>query len=262
MEIYGLDVVAIILTAAFVVFWGAVLIGFALLYNINPYIPRRYYHVPIFDKEGKPVRNAKGWIITKDKVKWLRIGIKGFPSFKGVEKDIAIMETMNKDGEIEVIENVPDKYEAENYTPKNIPITQKEAFIGEAISSINEEGRAMFELKLRELLNKYSRLVDLNTSKATKEYISQARREAERVRSDDFIYKYGPIISLIVAGLFSYMILDGAIKAYQVTVSQQNAVMQNGYSQIISQCGGVYTPLPQPQQNTTQKNNAIPFLPT
>jgi len=260
MEIYGLDVIMIILTAGFVVFWGAVLIAFALLYNKNPYIPRRYYPVLIFNREGIVVRRAKGWIVTEHKVKWLRIGIKGFPSYKGVEKDIAIMETMNKDGEIEVIENVPDKYEPENYTPKNIPITQKEAFISEAVGNINEDGRAMFELKLRELFSKYSRLVDLNTSKATKEYISQARREAERVRSDDFIYKYGPIISLIVAGLFAYMILDGAIKAYQVTVSQQNSVMENGYRQIISQCGGLFTPLEQPKQNTTQKN-AIPFLP-
>ena len=259
MEIYGLDIVSIILTAAFVVFWGGFLLLFAIFYNKNPYVPRKYYTTIIFDKEGKKLRTCKAWRMSEGKVKWVRIGIKDFPSFKGVQKDEAVLETLNLKGELELIEDVPDKYEADNYTPKNIPITQKEAFIADVVSNINPEGRDMFEMKVRDALAKHSRLVDLNTSKATKEYISQARREAERVRSDDFIYKYGPIISLIVAGLFAYMILDGAIKAYQVTVGQQNAVMERGYSQIISQCGGVY--VPQPVQNTTQQGGVkLPFL--
>jgi hypothetical protein len=262
MDLFGIDMVVVLLTAGFVTFWGVILLLFVIFYDINPYMPRKYYTVKLENKDGEPLRACKGWIVTKGKVKWFRIGLKGFPAFKGVEKDIAVLETINKKGEVEIIEDIPDKYEDTNYTPKNIPITQKEAFIRDVASNISEENRGVFELKLRETIAAYSRVVDLNTSKATKEYISQARREAERVKGDDFIYKYGPILSLIVACLFAYLIIDGSVKSYQTTMQQQNSVMENGYKQVITQCGGVYSPM-NPVNTTTappQSGVKIPFV--
>ena len=262
---FGFDIVSVILVAGFITFWGVAILMFVLFYNKNPYMPRKYYKVRLFDREGKELGMKKGWIISEHKVKWFRIGLKGFPSFKGVEKDIAIMETMNAKGEIEIIEDVPDKYEPENYTPKNLPITQKDAFVNDILSVVSDEARDAFRMKINEAIAKHSRLVDLNTSRATKEYISQARREAERVKSDDFIYKYGPILALIVAGLFAYLIIDGSIKAYQTTMASQGALMENGYRQIVEQCGGVFKPINPPKNDTQTKPNTgvqLPFLMT
>ena len=262
MDFFGIDIVMVLLTAGFVTFWGVIFLLFVIFYDMNPYMPRKYYTVKLENKDGESVRTCKGWIVTKEKVKWFRIGLKGFPAFEGVEKDIAVLETINKKGEVEIIEDIPDKYEETNYTPKNIPITQKEAFIRDVAGNISEENRGVFELKLRETMSAYSRVADLNTSKATKEYISQARREAERVKGDDFIYKYGPILSLIVACLFAYLIIDGSVKSYQTTMQQQNSVMENGYKQVITQCGGVYSPL-NPVNTTAapqQSGVKIPFV--
>ena len=265
MEMFGLDITTILVTAAYIAFFGGVLIGFVIFYDKNPYVPRRYYKVKIKNKEGKPVKECKAWIVTVNHVKWLRVGFTGFPGFKGVEKDIAIMETINEKGILELIEDIPGKYEPENYTPANVPITQKEAFIAEVIANISEDSRPAFELKLRETIANNSRIMDLNTSQATKQYIAQARREAERVRGDDFISKYGPIISLIVACLFAYLIIDGSVKAYQATMGAQNAVMENGYNQVIQQCGGVYHSLNPPQNATATPAKTgvqIPFVTT
>jgi hypothetical protein len=188
MEMFGLDLTSILVTAGFVAFWGAVLIGFVIYYDKNPYVPRKYYKVKVYNKDGQLRKECKGWVVTTNKVKWFRIGLVGFPGFKGVEKDVSVMETINSRGEIDMIENIPDRIDETNYTPKNVPITQKDAFVTEVVNSILPENRPTFELKLRETMAKHSRVVDLNTSYATKQYIVQARREAERVKSDDFIY--------------------------------------------------------------------------
>lgn len=295
IEFAGLDLANILITAGFVTFFGVLAIGFVVFYDKNPYVPRKTYTTIIRDKEGHLRHRCKSWIVTNKKVRYLRIGIKNFPQFKGVEKDISILETLNRDEELGFIESVPDKYEPENYTPITIPITQKDAFIiaeqknkeelatailkgtdwmvpakdeaGNDIKVFNkdklDELLGQSKLKTTENMVNNSRIVDLNTSKATKEYIAQARREAERVKSDDFIYKYGPIIALLVACVFSYLIIDGSVKAYQSTMGQQNSVMQYGYSQVIQQCGGVYHPI-EVTANTTAKPAAstpqIPFI--
>jgi len=283
MDFFGLDLAGILFTAAFVSFWGAIFIGFVVFYGKNPYVPRRYYRVKLKNKDGYFLRFCKGWIVTEKKVKWFRVGLRGFSSFKQVDKDIAIMETIDDEGIINLIENVPDKYEAENYTPENIPITQIDRHMKDVekiiqsacVRSVEKNGEVKnyvdtgavehYTMQIRESLNASRRLVDLNTSKATKEYISQARREAERVKSDDFIYKYGPIISLIVACLFAYLIIDGSVKSYQTTMAQQAAVMENGYRNVIEQCGGVYHPVNPPKNETAApvKNGVqIPFITT
>ena len=284
MDFFGFDLVSIVLTAAFVAFWGALLIGFVVFYGRNPYVPRRYYRVKLKNKDGAFLRFCKGWIASEKKVKWFRIGLRGFSSFKQVDKDIAVMETIDDEGIINLIENVPDKYEADNYTPETIPLTQVERFEKEVINdvitplcvrSVEENGEVKnyvdngavehYSLKIKESLNRNRRLVDLNTSKATKEYITQARREAERVSGDNFISKYGPIISLIIACLFAYLIIDGSVKSYQATMAQQAGVMEHGYQQVIQQCGGVYQPL-NPVQNATaapvKTGVQIPFITT
>ena len=284
MDFFGLDLAGILFTAAFVSFWGAIFVGFIVFYGKNPYVPRRYYRVKLKNKDGNFLRFCKGWIATEKKVKWFRVGLRGFSSFKQVDKDIAIMETIDDEGIINIIENVPDKYEADNYTPEDIPLTQVERFEKEVVNdvimplcvrSVEENGETKsyidqgvvehYSLKVKESLNRNRRLVDLNTSKATKEYISQARREAERVKSDDFIYKYGPILSLIIACLFAYLIIDGSVKSYQATMGQQASVMEHGYSQVIEQCGGVYRPLvPIKNETATPVKNGvqIPFITT
>jgi hypothetical protein len=284
MDFFGLDLAGILFTAAFVSFWGAILVGFFVFYDKNPYVPRRYYRVKLKNKDGSFLRFCKGWIVNVKKVKWFRVQLRGAISFKGVEKDIAIMETMDDEGIINIIENVPDKYEADNYTPETIPLTQVERFEKEVVNdvimplcmrSVEENGEVKnyvdtgvvehYSLKVKESLNRNRRLVDLNTSKATKEYISQARREAERVKGDDFIYKYGPILSLIIACLFAYLIIDGSVKSYQTTMAQQAAVMEHGYSQVISQCGGVYAPINPPNNATAapvKTGVQIPFITT
>ena len=259
----GFDVVGIVLTAAFVVFWGSIIVAFIVLYDYNPYAPRKYYNVKIEDKDGKERFKCKAWIITKEKVKWLRIGLKDFPSFKSIVKDIAYLSSINEKGDIVLIEDVPDKFIEDNYRPKNIPITQREKFIESLGNMVNEEGREAFVLKVREEMERNSRLVDLNTSRATKEYIAQARREAERVATDNWIVKYGAIIGLIIACLFTYLIMDGAQKSWQATMGQQTNVMEYGYSQIIAQCGGVYRPYQEPVKNETKSTTpSIPFITT
>ena len=283
MQIFGLefDIFMLIAVFAFVTFWGAILAAVFIFADINPYLPRKYYKIKLLNKDGKPLRDCKGWIISKSKVKWFRIGLRDFPNFKGVEKDIATMETMNEKGIIEIIEDVPDKYEPENYTPKNIPLTQSEKYDMDVLENVikplciqeyEENGEKKqgynqgmidyYTLKMKDARIRNSRLVDLNTSRATKEYISQARREAERIKGDDFISKYGPTIILVFACLFAYLILDGAGKSYQATMAQQSAVMEHGYSQVIQQCGGVYHPLVEQTNKTTVKTSPIPFMPT
>ena len=284
MDFFGFDLVSIVLTAGFISFWGALLIGFVVFYGNNPYVPRRYYRVKLKNKDGAFLRFCKGWIASEKKVKWFRIGLRGFSSFKQVDKDIAVMETIDDEGIINIIENVPDKYEADNYTPETIPLTQVERFEKEVVNdvimplcvrSVEENGETKsyidqgvvehYTLKVKESLNRNRRLVDLNTSKATKEYIAQARREAERSKGDDFIYKYGPIISLIVACLFAYLIIDGSVKSYQSTMGQQAAVMEHGYSQVIAQCGGIYAPISPPKNETAapiKTGVQIPFITT
>ena len=284
MDFFGFDLVSILLTAGFISFWGGLLIFFVVFYGNNPYVPRRYYRVKLKNKDGAFLRFCKGWIVSEKKVKWFRVGLRGFSSFKQVDKDIAIMETIDDEGIINIIENVPDKYEADNYTPETIPLTQVERFEKEVINdvimplcvrSVEENGETKnyidqgivehYSLKVKESLNRNRRLVDLNTSKATKEYIAQARREAERAKGDDFIYKYGPIISLIVACLFAYLIIDGSVKSYQATMAQQAGVMEHGYQQVIEQCGGVYQPI-NPVKNETaapvKTGVQIPFITT
>jgi hypothetical protein len=260
MEILGIDIAILILTVAFFVFWITVLAAFVVLSDKNPYFPRKYYDVTLENKEGKKLRVVKGWIVTTNKVKYFRIGLRDFPQFKGIEKDISMMECKGENGEIVFIEDIPDKYQENNYMPKYVPITQKERFISEITQNINEEGRAAFEVKVREAINKNSRLFDLNTSQSSKEYISQARREAERVKGDDFITKYGPTMILLMACLFAYLILDGSVKAYQKVMESQNSVMSNGYAQIVSQCGGTFVPInPNNVTDSERKSGILPF---
>jgi hypothetical protein len=260
MEIFGFDIILMVLSFAFVMFWGTIFIGFVFLWDKNPYVPRKYYDVEVFNKENVPLFKCKAWQVTTNHVKYLRIMLKGFPKFSAVEKDISILETINKKGIIEIIEDVPDLKTESNYSPKNIPITQKESFITEILENVEEASRPAFEMKIRDAIARNSRVVDLNTSKATKEYIAQARREAERVRGDDFMYKYGPTIILIMAGLFAFLILDGAQKSWQATSMQQAGIMENGYKQIVSQCGGVYEPIIKPKNESEAKPGPIPFV--
>jgi len=243
------------------VFWGSIFVGFVFFWGKNPYVPRKYYSVIIEDKEGNKLRGLKGWIKKTKGVPMFRVGLKELPKVTGIEKDISILETINKDGEIVLIESVPGKEDAENFIPKNVPITQKDQFVRELLENVDEGSRPVFEMKIREAMARNSRLVDLNTSAATKSYISQARREAERDTSDNIITKYGPILALMMACLFSYLIIDGSVKAYKVSMEMQNAVMNNGYAQIIAQCGGVFQPLyNQTQAAPTEKaQNILPF---
>ena len=263
MDIFGIDILVVFLTLCFIVFWGSIFVGFVFYWNKNPYVPRKYFNVIIEDREGNKLRALKGWIMKVKGIPYFRVGLKELPTMiKGIEKDISIIETINKNGEIVLIESVPGKDDAENYTPKNIPITQKEKFIEEIAENISDESRETFKLKVRELIAKHSRLVDLNASQARKNYIQEARKEAERDSSDNIITKYGPILALMMACLFSYLIIDSSIKAYKVSMEQQNAVMMNGYAQIISQCGGLYQPLYAPQNTTEptkQASNMLPF---
>lgn len=262
MDLFGIDIINVILTTAFVCFWGAILIGFIIYWDKNPYAPRKYHKVRLKNKDGHFLRWCKGWIVKTKKVKYFRVGLKDFPEFKGVELDISVMETMDEEGVINLIEGVPGRSEPNNYVPENVPITQKEAFIKEITSNIAEDSREAFEVKVRTALNNFSRLTDLNTSKATKEYLAQARRESERAANDDFIKKYETIIITIMVCLFAYLIMDSATKQYAATMAGQNAVMEHGYSQVIQQCGGVYHELYPPQNNTQpqQQGVSIPFI--
>lgn len=252
MDFFGIDILVVLLTTAFVVFWGSIFVAFVVFYDKNPYIPRKYKTVIIENKEGVKLRTLKGWKVTLDKVPHFRVGLKELPRIVGIHLDISVMETEDENGVITLIESVPDKEDAANFIPKRVPITQKEKFIADIINKVTPDGRSAFEVAVREAINKHSRLFDLNTSNSTKEYIHQARREAERTKGDDFITRYGPTLILIGACLFAYLILDGSTKAYKEVMAQQNAVMSNGYAQIVSQCGGTFVPL-NPSGNSTQE---------
>lgn len=289
MEMYGLDITAIIITAGFVVFWGVILLAFVLYKDRISWLPRKYYKIRLENKDGFFLRYIKGWAIKANNVPYLRLGLRGFPSFNGVEKDISLLSSIDSEGVLTFTEEVPDRFVPTNYSIKEVPLTQKDRFINEERENIvrtignvlmfgitrDENGNPIPDnaklaeivenatLKTRETLSKNSRIEDMNTSRATKEYIAQARREAERVKGDDFIYKYGPIIALIIAALFAYLIIDGSIKAYQNTMAQTNGVMQNGYSQLITQCGGIYKPAePENKTATAPGKVAIPFVTT
>lgn len=78
MDFFGLDLANILFTAAFVAFWGGLLVGFFVFYDKNPYVPiRRYYRVKLKNKDGSFLRFCKGWIVTINKVKWFRVQLRG-----------------------------------------------------------------------------------------------------------------------------------------------------------------------------------------
>lgn len=281
MDLFGIDIVSVLLTAGFVSFWGAVFIGFIIFYDKNPYVPRKYWKVKIENKSGGFLRYTKGWIVKSKKVPYFRIGLKGLPAFKGIEIDISKMEAIDSEGILTIIENVPEKYDETNYRIKEIPLTQRESFENEVIENVvkplcimeyEEEGEKKrgynenmvehYTLKIKDALNKNSRIEDMNSSAATRRMLEQARREGQRASSDDFITKYAPTIILIFVCLFAYLILDSATKAYQVTMAQSNQVQQNGFSQIIQQCGGVFVPVQEPNVTQQQGNSGvqIPFI--
>jgi hypothetical protein len=211
------------------------------------------------------------------KVDYFRVQLKEFPNFKGVHLDASVVEAMNTQGELEIIEVVPDLYEATNYRPKNVPLTQKERFVEDLMEDVikplclveykdgeetkqgyNQHALDFYVLKAKEVLNKNSRIEDLNRSAAVRARIDTVRNQDERKKGgEDFVSKYMPIILIIVAGLFSYLIMDGANKSFQTTMASQNAVMEHGYSQVIQQCGGVYHEI-SPPKNETKTPGVIP----
>lgn len=289
MLLFGIDIGSVLVTAGFVVFWGGLFISFIFFYNINPYVPRKYYKVKITNKDGMFIRNTKAWKIKDKKVDYLRLGCPGNFGFAGVNMDAAMLKTVNAQGECEFTELVPGNNDPTNYIPKVIPLTQLESFITQekentewaVVNAINsgikknqagdyyvDEARVKeiietANLKTKDTLTKNSRIQDLNQSATVRARIDVVRNQDERKKGgEDFIGKYGPILALIVAGLFAYLILDGAVKSYQTTMEQQNAVMENGYSQVIQQCGGVYHSITQPTNTTTKSGSvSIPGLP-
>lgn len=283
MELFGLDIVGILLTAGYMVFWGGLIIGFVFFYSKNPYVPRKYYKVELESKDGRYLRDCKGWVMKEKKVEYFRVQLKGFPSLKAVNLDASVLEAVNSKGIMQLVESVPDYYDASNYRPREVPLTQRGRFVEELVEDVikplcireYKEGEEIkqgydkaavefYRLKAKEALDKNSRIEDLNRSAAVRARIDVVRNQDERKKGgEDIITKLLPVIIIIAAGLFAYLILDGSVKAYSATMAQQNAVMENGYSQIVSQCGGVYRPMNQPQNVTPQKTGVqIPFITT
>jgi hypothetical protein len=212
MEMFGLDITMILLTAGFVTFWGAIFIGIVFFYSKNPYVPRKYYKVKIENKEGKWLRTVQGWPINEKKVDYFRVQMRGAPSWRGVHLDASYMEAINTESELELIENVPDLLEASNYRPKFIPLTQKERFIEEVMADVvkplciqefkvkqedgtetveqgyNTHALDFYKLKVKDALEKNSRIEDLNRSAAVRARIDVVRNQDERKKGgEDFI---------------------------------------------------------------------------
>lgn len=281
MDLFGMDLAQILLTIANFAFWGAIIIGFVVFADKNPYLPRKYYKVKLENKDGKELRDCKAWKIKKKKVDYFKISLRAFPGFKDVDMDISVMESLNSKGEMVLIESVPDLYDASNYRPKEVPLTQRDRFISDVVTDVltplcivnykdGEETKQgvnrnildLYTLKVKEALNKNSRIEDLNRSAAVRERINKVRQEEERTGGGDWVAKYAPMIIMIFVCLFAYLILDNLGKLFQSTMAQQNAVMEHGYSQVIQQCGGVYHPMYANASNTTTPQGGvnIPFI--
>lgn len=282
MELFGIDIFAIIIFGGILLF-EILILGFVIIFRKNiPYLPRTYYDVKIYSKEGELEKKTKAWKVTTNKTPYLRIVLKGitsWPPFNGIEKDIATLQGLNEDGVLELVEDVPDLIEETNYQLRKPPLTQRERAEQEIYQEVilpacaveykeNEEIKTgvdkqkadVLMARVQRIFASNSRLSDLNVSAARKSYILQARRELERDKNENLILKYGPMIVLILAALFSYLMIDSAGKSYQVTTDKAIQVQQNGFAQIIEQCHGVYKP-PAPQNQTDQGSGVkLPFL--
>lgn len=282
MELFGIDIVAILVFAGILLF-EILILAFIVIFRKNiPYLPRTYYDVKIYSKEGELEKTTKAWKVTTNKIPYLRICLKGltaWPPFNGIEKDIATLQGLNEDGVLELVEDVPGLIEETNYQLRKPPLTQRERAEQEIYQEVilpacaveykeNDEVKTgvdrqkadVLMSRVQRIFSSNSRLSDLNVSAARKSYLVQARREFERAKDENLILKYGPMIVLILAALFSYLMIDSAGKSYQITTDKAIQVQQNGFAQIIEQCHGVYKP-PTTQNQTNQEGGIkLPFL--
>ena len=256
------DVMFIVLQVAWFAVFGGLLAAFVMFYGKNPYVPRKYYMVDLKNKDGKKIRECKGWLTKDGGIEKFRVQLYGFPKFKGVFLDRAISKTIDSDGRIGLIEAVPDVFHESNYVPEHIPLTQQEEFIAEAVALVNPEARDIFSLKMRELLMKHSRMIDLDDSRWLAAAKDQQRREAERVKGNDWLNNLLPVVALILAMLFCYLMIDSTMKATTSHSDRMAAVTENGYRAVVESCGGTYHPLV--VKNDTNKSSGfqIPFVQT
>ena len=274
------DIIAYVLTILWIAMWGGFLVGFVYFRSYNPYWPRKYYDVAIKDSEKKLRKRTKGWYCKEGKVEYFRVvmtGIRG--SFKGVNFDRSWGKCIDDSGEISIIEQVPNKYDAGNYAPEFPPLTQREKFEKEVADNVltplctveykdGEETKTgvdknAFEiarLRIKEILNANSRMIDSEESGWLKENIATARRQRERGAGDDWIQKYGPMVIMIAAIVFCYLMIDGSLKSFQSAMDKTLALNENIAKQMVESRGGTYTPIMLPQANTSSSNNIIPFV--
>lgn len=247
------------------VFWFALFAGviaaFIIFFNKNPYVPRKYYVVDLKDKDGKKIRQCKGWLLKDKGVEYFRVQLYGLFKLKAVNLDRAVSKTIDKEGRIALIELVPDVFHESNYIPENVPLTQREEFLKEITELATPEARDIFRLKVGELLQKHSRMVDLDDSRWLSASRDQQRRESDRVKGNDWLNALLPIVALILAMLFCYLMIDSTMKATTAHSDRMAAVTENGYRAVVESCGGTYHPLiTQNSSNTTSGGFKIPFV--
>lgn len=257
------DVSGVILQVALWVVAGCVLGGFLLFNSKIPILPRKYWKVEIYRKDGDKdelSRSTKGWFISEGGVQKFRVLMRGFSgSWRGVNLDRSIIKTMGEHEVLQLIEVIPDVMEASNYLPKNQILTQKDQFVEDVSGLVNPEGKEQFRLKLLELFDKHSNISDLNESRWLSDNIAIKRAQRNRVAGDAWLEKFLPFIALIAVGFFMYLAYDSLGKSFNNALTGYSTTTAYYTQQIVSSCGGKFV-----QMNTTveevKKPSTIPFI--
>lgn len=256
-----IDYLTIIVTMFSIVIPVSLLIGFVFF---KKYIPRfcgqKKYPVIIKGPDGKVRRETVGWKMKDGRSLIFHVCMKGIIGFyKGVDFDYDFINLFNERGELVLLEKVEDNYEPSNYEPIERKLTQAEAFQKDVVRDIVEQpifdiraekdadgkdvivkviDNQRLDLIIKQNLTKYSRLSDMSGSNWFKTGLQSARIQEQRGAGNNWLEKYGPVVILIVAMLFSYMIYDSTNKAAVQTMGGVVGPIQAAADRAYVQCGG------------------------
>lgn len=228
-----------------VVIWGIFAGVFGVLgylfFKYTPYFQRTKRKVVIFNTSGQHKKTTVGWLFNKDGVEYFRVLMSGFPAFRGINLDRSFVKTADQDGTVELVELTPDLHSPENYQPKNVPITQKDAFVQELLTVFpEEEQRNTMRIFVENLMQKYSRVIDLSESRWLSENLAAKKAQEIRARGDLFWREVLPYLALVVVGIFTYLVYQSLSESFTKATENFAVISAEHTKQIVEACGGTY----------------------
>lgn len=269
-DFISLDMLGILLQIAQIAILGIGIGIFIFYYQDIPILPRKYWKV-VIKREGedgtkKVIRETKGWMVKKKGgIPFFRVLLVGFPSWKGVDLDKSYTKSINTDGELSLIEATPDVREASNFKPEFIPITQYENHLNEMREKLEMNDVAL--LVYKDIMKKYSRLIDMDESGSMQDFVVTKNAQANRVAGSNLLEKLFPYIALIFIGLFMYLAYDSLSKSFGNAVNKFAEISNYYTQQTVESCGGHFISYVDyvnrtASNSTVKQGNAIPFVNT